>query len=143
MFPDGCSAKTIPDGLLRPSQVLWGALSMGGLAIAVAVAASMSLGRPASIVLALSCLVLLCAYTLPPLKLNYRGGGEYLEALGVGLLLPCFQCYLQSGELWCAGSWFLPGFMMFSYASAVASGLADEESDKKRWKAHLRHRIRQ
>ena len=39
------------------------------------------------------------AYTLPPLRLNYRGGGELLEMLGVGLALPLYNVYLQAGAM--------------------------------------------
>jgi 1,4-dihydroxy-2-naphthoate octaprenyltransferase len=70
------------------------------------------------------------AYTLPPVRLNYRGGGELLEMLGVGVALPLYNVYLQAGaiapEVW---PW-LAGFSALALASGIASGLSDEQSDR-------------
>ncbi len=130
MFPDG-SAKTIPDGILPASAVLSVGILAGLAALLVALVASVCLARPGLVPAAAGLLAVFVAYTLPPLRLNYRGGGELLEAFGVGLGLPLFQVYLQSGTTWTAGGWLLPGFAVLAYASAVASGLADEQSDRR------------
>ena len=71
------------------------------------------------------------AYTFPPLKLNYRGGGEWLEGLGVGVALPAFHLALQGGALWVRELWLLPGWCLLALACAVASGLSDEQSDRR------------
>ena len=71
---------------------------------------------------------LFVAYSLPPFELNYRGGGELLEMLGVGIALPLFNAYLQSGSV--SGWPVLLGFSCLGLASAIASGLSDEESDR-------------
>ena len=42
-----------------------------------------------------------------------------------------FALYLQSGEVWSRGLWLLPGFALLALCSAVASGLADEQSDRR------------
>ncbi len=70
------------------------------------------------------------AYTLPPLRLNYRGGGEVLEMLGVGFLLPWWNAYAQSGESMPGGVVLLPAFALLALSSALASGLRDEPSDR-------------
>ena len=70
------------------------------------------------------------AYTLPPVRLNYRGGGELLEMLGVGAALPLYNLYLQAGTV-PPGAWpWIAGFSALSLASGVASGLSDEQSDR-------------
>ena len=131
MFPDDCSPKTIPDELLPARALLVAGLIAGAGALAVAGYAQFSLGRPGLLAAAAILLVIFVAYTLPPLKLNYRGGGEGLEALGVGLGLPWFCAYLLSGELWMRELWLLPGYIALALACAIASGLADEQSDRR------------
>ena len=130
MFPEG-SAKTIPDGILPASALLGVGLVAGLAALLVAIVAGASLVRPGLGWAALGMLGLFVAYTLPPIRLNYRGGGELLEAFGVGVALPWFHVYLQGGVSWTAGLWLLPGFGLLAFASAVASGLADEQSDRR------------
>jgi 1,4-dihydroxy-2-naphthoate octaprenyltransferase/chlorophyll synthase len=130
MFPDGCSPKTIPDGILSAPAVLAGGLVAGSVAVATATVGGLWLDRPGLGVAALALLGLFVAYTLPPLRLNYRGGGELLEMLGVGVALPLFHAYLQSGQVPVAAAGLLPGFAMMSLSSAIASGLADEQSDR-------------
>ncbi|MFV8751887.1 prenyltransferase [Nannocystaceae bacterium ST9] len=130
MFPEG-SAKTIPDGILPASALLSAGVLAGIAALVVALVAGASLGRPGLALAGAGLLAMFVAYTLPPLRLNYRGGGELLEGLGVGVALPWFHVYLQSGAIWTAGLALLPGFAMLAYASAIASGLADEQSDRR------------
>ncbi len=131
MFPSGCSKKTIPDGILPAHALLLAGGAAGALALVTAMAASFHLGRPLAPAMALLCLGLFVAYTLPPLRLNYRGGGELLEALGVGVALPMFGAYLESGRVIPSLAPLLPGYALLSFSSAVASGLSDEESDRR------------
>lgn len=130
MFPDGCSPKTIPDRILDPRSVALGGVVFGGAALATAAAAEVALGRPLAFEAGLACMLMFVAYTLPPVRLNYRGGGELLEMAGVGLGLPLFNAYLQAGVLSPKVWPWLVGFTLLSLASAVASGLSDEESDR-------------
>jgi 1,4-dihydroxy-2-naphthoate octaprenyltransferase/chlorophyll synthase len=74
--------------------------------------------------------VIFVAYTLPPVRMNYRGGGELLEMLGVGAALPLYNAYLQGGAIVPSVWLWLAGFSVLSLASGVASGLSDEESDR-------------
>jgi 1,4-dihydroxy-2-naphthoate octaprenyltransferase/chlorophyll synthase len=132
MFPHGGSPKTIPDGILPPHHVLAVGLVAGVLALGVAAASSVALGRPLILPGALACLAMFWAYTLPPVRLNYRGGGEILEMLGVGVALPWLNAYAQSGALAPAGIvQILPGLALLAFASALASGLSDEVSDRR------------
>lgn len=130
MFPQGCSPKTIPDGILPAYQLLGAGLVAGFAALLVAAAGTVLLGRWLLVPFALACLAVFGAYSLPPLRLNYRGGGELLEMLGVGLALPAFNLYLQAGTLGGPLLAVLPGWVLLCFASGVASGLSDEESDR-------------
>lgn len=129
-FPDGCSPKTIPDGILPARTLLLAGLAAGASAMLTALAACLLFGLAHAPALAALCLGIFAAYTLPPLRLNYRGGGELLEMVGVGVALPLFNAYLQSGTLWDARYELLIGWAALSLASALASGLSDEESDR-------------
>jgi 1,4-dihydroxy-2-naphthoate octaprenyltransferase len=131
MFPRAGSPKTIPDGVLPATHVLLAGVVAGLAAVVLSLVAAWLVERPALAWLGPGCLAVFVAYTLPPLRLNYRGGGELLEMLGVGVLLPLMNAYAQSGELAFREAWALPGFAALSLASAVASGLGDEESDRR------------
>lgn len=138
LFPEGSSPKTIPDGILPAGAVLRGGLAAGAAALSIALLGEWGLGRPGLTLGAIVALSLFLAYTFPPLRLNYRGGGELLEALGIGAVLPILNAWLQGGpgvaspELW---SWLaagvLAGYLPMSLGSAVASGLSDEVSDRR------------
>lgn len=129
MFPDGCSPKTIPDDILPARALLGAGIGAGALGLVIAWTFGHWLDRPWLFAGAAAALAVFWAYTLPPLRLNYRGGGEVLEALGVGFVLPWLNAYAQSGVLGGAGYAVLAPFVVLSLSSAVASGLADERSD--------------
>ncbi len=129
MFPDGCSPKTLPDGVLPAPALLVVGVTAAAAAVAVAFLLGAWLERAWLGAAGALCILVFVAYSLPPVRLNYRGGGEALEAIGVGALLPWLHAYAQSGQLWSPTWWVLAGFVGLSLASALASGLSDEESD--------------
>ncbi len=136
-FPSSGSAKTIPDGILSARAVLLGGLISGGAALGVALLGAVIFQRVSLVIGAVACLFLFWAYSLPPLRLNYRGGGELLEAIGVGALLVWTQAQFQAAAWWFAELWLLPGFVCLALSSAVASGLSDEVSDRRGGKRTL------
>ena len=131
MFPQGCSPKTIPDGILPARALLLAGLGAGAGALVLAGAAGAVLARPLLLPLAALSLFIFAAYSLPPLRLNYRGGGELLEMVGVGGVLPALHAYAQCGQ-WAPQTLrtWAPGLLALCLASALASGLSDEESDR-------------
>jgi 1,4-dihydroxy-2-naphthoate octaprenyltransferase/chlorophyll synthase len=131
LVPESCSPKTIPDRILEGESVLRLGLGAGALAAAFALVATLVLDRPGAFAGGVACLLLFVAYTLPPVRLNYRGGGEILEMIGVGFALPWWHAYLQSGEPVPVTLGWLPGFALLCLASALASGLADEHTDRR------------
>lgn len=130
LFGEACSPKTIPDGVLEAQSVLWAGAGAAAMAIGIAVAAQVVLGRPGLIGGGIVCVGLLAVYTLPPIRMNYRGGGEVLEMIGVGFVLPWWNAYVQGGAALPAGLVVLPGYALLCLASALASGLGDEASDR-------------
>lgn len=130
MFPKS-SKKTIPDGVLSRRSLAIVGIAAGAAAIGIMVASTLWLEREHAWVFGLVCIAIFATYTFPPIRLNYRGGGEALEMVGVGVALPLTQAYLQSGQLWPRGSTsILGGYALLSLASAIASGLSDERSDR-------------
>jgi len=131
MFPKGCSPKTIPDGILRSEQLLYAGLGAGCIALALALASALITGEWRVAAIGGLSLAIFIAYTLPPLRLNYRGGGELLEMVGVGVVLPWYNMVLQGAAIDAGITPILGGYTLLCLASALASGIADEESDRK------------
>lgn len=139
MFPEAGSPKTIPDAILPAESVLLAGAGFGVMALAVALCGELFLpGRSGLMLAACVGLGLLLVYSAPPLRLNDRGAGEFVEAFGVGVVVPWLCAYAQSGQAvsdWYV--WALPGLALLAFASAAASGLSDEESDRRGGKATL------
>lgn len=130
MFPDAGSPKTIPDAILHPQTVLLAGIGAGLCAVSIGLCGELVVGRAGLGLAGVACLGLLLVYSAPPLRFNDRGLGEVLEAIGVGALLPWFNAYAQSGQALAPELLLvLPGTVALALASAIASGLADEESD--------------
>ncbi|HEU4405810.1 MAG TPA: UbiA family prenyltransferase [Polyangiaceae bacterium] len=131
LFPEGCSPKTIPDGILPARHVLAAGLAAGLALGLTGLAAERWLGRPGFSLAAALTLAMFASYTFRPLALNYRGGGELVEMAGVGVVLPWANAYLQGGAalapVYLA---LLPGHALLALAGALASGLSDEISDR-------------
>lgn len=139
MFPEAGSPKTIPDGVLPAESVLLAGAGFGVVALSIALCGELFLpGRVGLTAIAAIMLGLLPAYSGRPLRLNYRGTGELVEAVGVGVLVPWWSALAQGGpptSEWYA--WTLPGTFLLALASAAASGLSDEESDRRGGKQTL------
>jgi 1,4-dihydroxy-2-naphthoate octaprenyltransferase len=73
---------------------------------------------------------LLWMYSFSPVRLSYRGGGEILQMLGVGLVLPLFGFYGQAGTLAEFPMIFLAFILPCQLACAIATSLPDEPSDR-------------
>ncbi len=130
----------LPEGKLQPTQLR----AAAWVAYAALGALSMILAwwrNPWFVELWLAAGLLLWAYSFPPLRLSYRGGGETLQALGVGGVLPLVGYAAQAGQLrdfpW---SVLLPTAAL-AYAGNVTTALpdlaADVRADKRTWAVRL------
>jgi len=130
-------SRVIPEGVLDAGQLKRAAVGAGVALALFSVGVAVVFDRPWLPALAAAALVLLHAYSYPPLKLSYRGFGEILQGLGVGLVLPLVGFYLQSGSI-AAAPWeaFAP-LVMMAYVSNILTALpdvaADRAADKKTW----------
>jgi 1,4-dihydroxy-2-naphthoate octaprenyltransferase len=80
---------------------------------------------------------LLWAYSFPPFRFSYQGGGEWLQTLGVALVLPLAGYYLQAGTLKGFPYSVLLFILVLHYAAAVVTALPDEPSDRAGGKSTL------
>ena len=131
MYPTVGSPKTIPDGLLNAREVLLAGTVAATFAVISAAIGAWAWKQTDILALGVIGIALFASYTLPPLALNYRGGGELLEAMGVGLVLPYLSAKTQSPHT-ADPAWLsaLGPFAVLALASAIASGLSDEQSDR-------------
>jgi 1,4-dihydroxy-2-naphthoate octaprenyltransferase len=87
-------------------------------------------GRPLAPWLILISLALLWLYSFPPVRLSYRGGGEFLQMAGVGLILPIFGYYIQGGSLEAFPWRYIAALLPLQLACAFSTTLPDEPSDR-------------
>ena len=83
--------KLDPEALRRAAWIMLGAMVVFALVIA---ALHQLWWLP---VLVSAGAALLWAYSFAPLRLSYRGQGELLQGLGVGVILPVIGYYVQAG----------------------------------------------
>ena len=85
--------------------------------------------RAFMVVIAAIAAHLMWVHSFPPFRLSYRGYGEALPGVGLGVLLPVAGFYAQAGTLTGLSlQTLLPGFLL-GYAANVAVSLADAPSD--------------
>lgn len=119
----------VPEGkldptLLRRAAVVAATLLMGW---SVALAAA---GRPAAPVYTVVALALLWLYSFEPARLSYRGGGEFLQGVGMGIGLPSLGYYLQT-EAFFAPGWVLAPAIVVGTSANVLSALPDVDDDQR------------
>ncbi len=122
-------SRVIPQGKLSRASLGRAALLMASMLLvygaAVALATDVSMWFP----LTLCALFLLWAYSFPPIRLSYRGGGEFLQALGLGVVLPLVGFSAQTGGLrdmsWTS---LMPAFLI-GYAGNITTALPDHPAD--------------
>lgn len=130
-------SRVIPDGDLEPRQLRNAAVVMVGLSLVCGLLLGLLYGRWLELPLIAGGLTLLWMYSFGPARLSYRGGGELLQAVGVGLVLPLVGYHAQapalSGFPWLIMAAFLPTQL----ACAMATALPDEPSDRESGKRTL------
>lgn len=116
-----------------------GKIAPGSLRRAAIVCATLLLVESAALgfwfllapLLGVAALLLLQAYSFAPLRLSYRGHGEWLQGLGVGGVLPVLGFGIQAGSLaefpWAV----LGGTVLLATAGNVATALPDVADDRR------------
>jgi 1,4-dihydroxy-2-naphthoate octaprenyltransferase len=122
-------SRVLVDGKLTRRALSFGAIAMALALLVTCTVAAFAFDRPAAPVAGGLALLLLWAYSYPPLRASYRGYGEAAQGLGVGVLLPLMGFYLQCGDIrgfpWAA---LVPSFLL-AVASNISTGLPDHDAD--------------
>ncbi|MBT8469096.1 MAG: prenyltransferase [Myxococcales bacterium] len=119
----------IPEGKLTARQVERAAQS-AALLLLLYSSGLVFLGRGLTPLYALAALLLMWLYSFKPVRLSYRGGGELLQGIGVGIGLPSLGYYLQT-EIAFAPGWVIGPATLLGVCSNVLTALPDVEDDAK------------
>ncbi len=123
-------SRVLVEGLLRREDLARGLiLAAAGLVAVSAIGVARCPDRWAIFVFCtLSALALLYAYGNGP-RLAYRGGGEWLQALGVGAVLPTVGAAFQSEHTFHLHFSSYAALVLFGLAGNFATSLPDAEDD--------------
>ncbi len=138
-------SRVLVEQSLRPEALQRAGSAAGWAVVALGLLFAFLLQRPLAPVLFIGGLFLLWAYSLPPLRLNYRGGGELLQALGVGCILPLAGFYGQTGHLPTFSASgdplsliaLISAYIYLQVAAAIAFTLPDAAADRRAGKRTL------
>jgi len=123
-------SRVLVEEKLTRKELRKGILCTMTFGMTVAFTSAVVYGRGAIILFLIISWGFLWAYSYPPIQLSYRGGGEWLQAIGVGVLLPLTGYYFQAGNL-LAFPWIVLPFTLFLHlGAALVTTLPDEPSDK-------------
>lgn len=122
-------SRVLVDGVLTTTSLKRATGIIGVLWIALSAAMAIQWQLPLVGVALLAAVLLLGSYSLSPLRLSYRGGGEFLQALGVGVVLPSLGYYVQGGRLETLHPGALAALFLLGLGSGISTALADTPSD--------------
>ncbi len=126
--PISGGSGVIPEGKLTPEQ-LRRAAQVSAVLLVIWSSALAFFGRPWTPAYAVIALALLWLYSFPPVRLSYRGGGEILQGLGIGIGLPSLGYYLQA-EIVLAPMWIILPTTVLGVCGNILSALPDVEDDR-------------
>ncbi len=134
-------SRVLVEGRLSARALGLAALVCAGALLALSVGLAVARGAPLLVPLAVAALALLWAYSYPPLRLSYKGGGELLQMVGVAGVLPLYGYVAQGGAL-ASFPWALVALLLPTHLGcAIATALPDEPSDRESGKYTLPARV--
>ena len=128
MFSGG--SRVLVQGLLPRSRLVRAAACCALISVLAGLALGLRHQHWLPLPLIVFGLVLLWAYSYPPIRLSYRGGGEFLQMIGVGLVLPLIGYSAHAGNVEGLPWTLLPLLLALSLSCAMATALPDEPSDR-------------
>lgn len=123
-------SRVLIDGDLSKKQL--GIASIVTLFTTILIAIMMSFLQASfwPLLLAFIGVLLMQAYSFKPIKLSYRGYGEVLQMLGVGLVLPLISYFGQAGNFTSFPLLLMLILLPSQFAMALGTSLPDEPSDR-------------
>ncbi|SDC23094.1 1,4-dihydroxy-2-naphthoate octaprenyltransferase [Pelagirhabdus alkalitolerans] len=124
-------SRVLVEKELNKTELFIGAMVMATLSMVVGLYFSIVQSNGFILLFVVIGLLIFQAYSFYPIRLSYRGYGETLQMLGVGLILPLVGFTAQGGDLaqfsWVTALILLPSQL----AMALSTSLPDEPSDRK------------
>lgn len=105
-------------------------LLMAGAALFISLLLFLVRGRFWPLPFAACGVFLLWAYSFPPLRFSYRGGGELLQMVGVGVVLPLYGYTSQGGDPGRFPLIYFAPLLPLQLACALSTALPDAPSDR-------------
>lgn len=139
--PFSGGSRVVPEGRLTLRALSIAAMIAAASLVVTSAVLSLAYHRPLSPLFAFCALALLWAYSYPPFRMSYRGGGEILQAVGIGIVLPFFGFYAQVGSLAGFPLTLLASTLPLQVAAAIATALPDAPSDAQSDKKTLAVRL--
>jgi 1,4-dihydroxy-2-naphthoate octaprenyltransferase len=128
--PFSGGSRVLVEKALRPADLKRAAWLMLILSLSTGVWLTIAYHRILILPMMVFGLLLLWGYSYPPVSLSYRGGGEILQTIGTGMVLPVLGYYAQSGSVTDFPWWVFLILGPTSFACAVGTSLPDEPSDR-------------
>lgn len=124
-------SRVLVDGSLSRRALAWGlAIAVVALLAVTAIGVALVPEHALQLVLCtILALLVLGAYGHGP-RLSYRGGGEYLQALGVGVILPTVGAALQRGSTGTLGIGSYALLALLGFAGNLATSIPDADDDR-------------
>lgn len=128
-------SRVLVEGDLGRASLLQGAIFMAFATLLLSGFISLMAGSIWPVVFAIVGLALLHAYSFYPIRLSYRGFGETLQMLGVGVVLPVIAFTAQGGALsiipWSIVLVLLPSQLAMAIGTALPDAPSDIQSQKR------------
>jgi 1,4-dihydroxy-2-naphthoate octaprenyltransferase len=122
-------SRVIPEGKIKKKGLIIAGITVATLLMFVTVFVAIVSSKYLLILFPIVSVFLLYAYSFPPIKLNYRGGGEILQGIGCGIVLPIFGYMLFSNDTSIQYTMIFPYFLLH-IASSIGTSLPDAKADK-------------
>ena len=135
-YPELFDKRALVEGMLDPQHVARAGL-LTGLGTLLSAGGLWYTGHRYVLLLAAVGLLLLWAYSFAPLRLNYRGGGELLEAAGLGGVMPLIGYATLRVEWDYEELLLLVPIFLYGLIGALVSGLKHEPADRDNGKKTL------
>lgn len=117
----------IPEGKLHARAVRRAAIACATALLAWCILLAVR-GRPWTPAYGVAAVLLLWLYSFSPGRFSYRGGGELLQGIGLGVCLPSLGYYLQTGQAF-APAWVLLPATVLGVSGNILTALPDVSAD--------------